>query len=169
MFGEVDKLIAGLLAKPILIGVFGGVILALAYSLQPGEGTYLHRLRRNILPGVGYSLPTTLIAFTAGYLTGISRAPAVGNVIPAVLALIGGLNIYLFGIEAKNRALVGYSVFLFSLVFFYGVWGGVLDREIGRVGRFVNLANQERTIRTYRQNRDLPADPPQWMLGGDTK
>jgi hypothetical protein len=166
MFGAVDKLVIGLLIKPLLVGLLGGILLALAYSLQAGEGTIFERFRRNILPGIGYSLPTVIVAFIAGYLTGISRAPAVGNVIPAVLALIGGLNIYLFGVEARNRALVGYSVFLFSLVFFYGVWGGVLDREGGRVGRFIDLADQERTIRNYRLNRDLPPDPPQWILGG---
>lgn len=169
MFGEIDRLIIGLIAKPLLVGAVAGLIFAVIYSLQAGDATYPEKLRRNLLPAIGYSIPTTLVAFIAGYLTGISRAPAVGNVVPAVLAMIGGLNIYFFGIETKNRVLVGYSVFIFSLLFFYGVWGGVLDREIGRVGRFINLSEQERTIRTYRENRDLPPDPPAWILGGDTK
>ena len=169
MIGEAEIIFLGLIIKPLLIGAVAGIVLAACYSLQAGEKTYREKLRLNLLPALGYSIPIILVAYVAGYLTGISRSAAVGTVVPAVLALMGGLNIYFFGVEAKNRNLVGYCVFVFALMFFYGVWGGVIDREVGRVGRFINLAEQERTIRTYRENRDLPPEPPAWILGGDTK
>lgn len=169
MIGQAEILFIGLIVKPLLVGAIAGIALAACYSLQAAEVPYREKLRRNLLPAIGYSIPISFVAYIAGYLTGISRSPAVGNVVPAVLAMIGGLNIYFFGIEAKNRNLVGYCVFAFALMFFYGVWGGVIDREIGRVGRFTNLSDQERTIKAYRENRDLPPDPPAWILGGDTK
>lgn len=169
MIGQAELMFLGLVTKPLLIGAIAGIALAACYSLQAGEVGYGEKLRRNLLPAIGYSIPITLVGYIAGYLTGISRSPAVGSVVPAVLAMIGGLNIYFFGTEAKNRNLVGYCVFVFAFIFFYGVWGGVIDREVGRVGRFINLSEQEKTIRTYRENRDLPPDPPVWILGGDAK
>ena len=57
------------------------------------------------------------------------------------------------------------SASVFSVLFFYGVWGGVIHREEGRVGRLITLSEQEKTIRTYRQNRDLPQDIPAWIMG----
>jgi hypothetical protein len=61
-----------------------------------------------------------LIAYIAGYLTGISGSSAIGNLVPAVLAFIGGLNLYMFGAKADHRSLTIFSIFLFA---------------IGRVGR----------------------------------
>jgi hypothetical protein len=83
------------------------------------------------------------------------------------LALLGGLNIYFFGTESRYRLLVGYCVFVFGAVFFYAVLSGVDDREVGRVDRFIALSEQESTIRNYRINRGLPADPAKWLLNGE--
>jgi hypothetical protein len=116
-----------------------------------------------------FSIPTFFVAYVAGYLTGISRAPAVGNLVPSLLVLIGGLNIYLFGTSRENIALVGYSVFIFTLVLFFGFEVGVIDREIGRVARLVSLSDQEKLVRNYRENRELPPDPPAWILGGEAR
>src|SRR5262245_41826210 len=43
---------------------------------------------------IGYGIPIGLVSYVAGYLTSVSRAPAVGSILPGALALIGGLNIY---------------------------------------------------------------------------
>jgi hypothetical protein len=169
MLGQALATLVELAVVPILIGACFGVIFALLYSLNPGEGTYANKLKRNALQAILFSIPTVLVAYVAGYLTGISRAPAVGNLVPAVLVLIGGLNIYLFGTDRKNIALVGYSVFIFTLVLFFGFEVGIIDRELGRVARLVNLSDQEKLIRTYRENRELPPDPPAWMLGGEAR
>ena len=168
MLGRAFYALIDLALPPIVIGVFCGVIFALSYSFI-GESSYTYKLKRNILPAVLFSIPTVFVAYVAGYLTGISRAPAVGNLVPAVLALIGGLNIYLFGTERKNAALVGYSVFIFTLVLFFGFEIGIIDREDGRVARLVSLSDQEKSIRNYRENRELPPDPPAWILGGEAR
>jgi hypothetical protein len=161
---QAEWLFLGVAIKPFLIGVVAGLLLALTYSLLPGEQSYWNKLRANVPPSLGYAVPTAFIGYVAGYLTAISRSPAVGSVVPAVLALLGGLNIYFFGVDSKNRALVGYSIFVFSLVFFYGIWAGAVDREVGRVGRLINLSEQEKRVRTYRENRDLPPEIPSWIL-----
>jgi hypothetical protein len=51
-----------------------------------------------------------------GYLTGISRAPAVGSVLPAALTLIGGLLIYMFGKESQGGRQQVAAVSTFALV-----------------------------------------------------
>jgi hypothetical protein len=163
-----EEVTLSLLARPILVGAIAGLVLALLFS-SAGKGEYWNRVRRNILPCLGYAIPTSVVAYIAGYLTGVSRASAVGSVLPAVLALIGGLNIYFFGTENRNRALVGYSVFVFAVVFFYGIWGAVIHREGGRVGRFISLSEQEKAIRNYRENRGLSPDVPGWLLDTNSR
>jgi hypothetical protein len=137
--------------------------------LPSRRSKYTDRVKRNALPAILFSIPTFFVAYVAGYLTGISRAPAVGNLVPSLLVLIGGLNIYLFGTSRENIALVGYSVFIFTLVLFFGFEVGVIDREIGRVARLVSLSDQEKLVRNYRENRELPPDPPAWILGGEAR
>jgi hypothetical protein len=166
MLSPSDSAFIAVISKPVVFSALLGFILAFGYSLQ-GNGRYRDKLKKNILPALGYAIPVGLVAYISGYLTGISRSPAVGSTVPAVLALLGGLNIYFFGSDSPNRAVVGYSLFVFSVLFFYAVWGGVDDREFGRVDRFIQLSEQERTIRNYRQNRGLPPDPASWILGGE--
>jgi hypothetical protein len=116
-----------------------------------------------------YSIPISIIAYVAGYLTVYSRTSAITNVIPAVLALVGGLNIYVFGSESRHKALVGYCVCLFAIMLFLGTQGGAYRREAEREFRMVELARQELKIRTFRENLDLPSEPPTWILGTEPK
>jgi hypothetical protein len=89
--------------------------------------------------------------------------------VPAVLTLVGGLHIYLFGVEAKNRIVVGYCVFLFSLFLFYGVQEGAIQREYERADRLERLSEQEKQIRMYRLNLGLPEEVPNWITTGEPK
>ena len=57
------------------------------------------------------AIPIVLIAYIAGYLTGISGSSAIGNLVPAVLAFIGGLNVYMFGAKVDHRSLIIFSIF----------------------------------------------------------
>ena len=65
-------------------------------------------------------IPIALIGYSVGFLTGISRTPAVGSVLPAVLATIGGLSAYAFGTDAKYKFIVGYSASLLVISPFLG-------------------------------------------------
>jgi hypothetical protein len=116
-----------------------------------------------------FGVPISLLAFVTGYLTGMSRTGAVGNVLPAVLAFIGGMNIYVFGTENKHKMIIGYCVSLFIVILFYGVHRGSVLREYGREGRLLVLSEQERRIRNYRMNRDLPPEIPSWITTGEPK
>jgi hypothetical protein len=113
---------------------------------------------------IGYGIPIGLVSYVAGYLTSVSRAPAVGSILPAALALIGGLNIYVFGTEAKHKALIAYCVSLFMVVLIYGIQRGTYVRESDREDRLVALTQQEIRIRTLRENLGLDQNPPPWLL-----
>lgn len=114
-------------------------------------------------------LPVALAGYSTGFLTGLSRAPAVGNLLPAVLALIGGLSVYVFGAESKSRLLVGYCVCLLVLNVFYGVQAGAFERDSGRLARLLRLSEQELMIRNYRKARGLEPEIPSWILTGENK
>jgi hypothetical protein len=165
--GQAEEITAELLVRPIVSSVLLGLIFATGYSFLKGDRSYSEKFRANFFPALGFAFPITLVGYVTGNLTGASRSPAVGNVIPAVLALLGGLNIYFFGSESKNKAIVGFCVSIFVLVFFYGLWGGVVNRENGRISRFLLLSEQERIIKAYRENRNMPAEPPDWLLKND--
>src|SRR4029077_4523473 len=69
---------------------------------------------------LGFSFPISLVAYIAGYLSTMGRTSAIGSVLPAVLTLIGGLNLYVFGTDQKYRVLISYCVVLFATMLFYG-------------------------------------------------
>lgn len=173
-FGDAEVITLNAVTRPIALGAIFGLLLALAKSLpRKNSGgrpvSFRSRFSTYILPALGYAVPVALVGYIAGYLTGASRSAAVGSTVPAVLALIGGLNIYFFGTQNKEKAVVAYSIFIFAFVFFYGVWGGAVNREVGRVERMINLAEQERSIRIHRENRNMSPEPPAWILGTDPR
>src|SRR5690242_10409183 len=57
------------------------------------------------------SFAMSMLGLVTGFLTGLSRAPAVGAVLPAMLTLIGGLVLLFVGREtdATRRRLVALS------------------------------------------------------------
>lgn len=116
-----------------------------------------------------FSFPVGLIAYAAGLLTGLSRAPAVGSVLPAILALIGGLNIYVFGVESKFRVVVGYCVVILVFMLVLGIETGSLQRERQREAYLIYLSQQEFRIRNFRSNLDLPTEMPTWIFGAEPK
>jgi uncharacterized membrane protein (UPF0136 family) len=87
-----------MLIKPLLIGAVSGALFAVINRRLRGD----ERLRPIDAVVI---VPIALIAYIAGYLTGSSGSPAIGNLIPAVLTFIGGLNVYLFGAKHEYRAI----------------------------------------------------------------
>ena len=72
-------------------------------------------------------LSFSMLGIVTGYLTGFSREPAVGAVLPAVLSLMGGLLVFMVGKDASNRKILCSSMFLFSLMLLIGSgWGSVM-------------------------------------------
>jgi uncharacterized membrane protein (UPF0136 family) len=149
-----DEQFFSMLVKPLLIGVASGALFAVINQRLRGA----ERLRPIDAVVI---VPIALIAYIAGYLTGSSGSPAIGNLIPAVLTFIGGLNVYLFGAKHEYRALSLFGIFLFAIVLFYGALDGGYAR-VAQCEDYVTLSEHEREINVLRQNFDLPTLPATW-------
>ena len=63
-------------------------------------------------------LTIAVLGGVAGYAGGLSRIGVVGDVIPAALSLVGGLSIYIFGINKERNVSVALLVVCFALSLF---------------------------------------------------
>ncbi|HZP20939.1 MAG TPA: hypothetical protein VFB16_12120 [Bauldia sp.] len=77
------------------------------------------------LSGVVYQRGAAVTLFTVafvgiavGYLGGLSRSSVVGDLVPAILTLIGGISVYLFGLKRRESPLVSFSALAFLVAFF---------------------------------------------------
>ena len=90
-----------LLIKPFLIGALAGLVFA-AIDSRRNKGKQFK------FTDVVVAIPIVLIAYIAGYLTGISGSSAIGNLVPAVLAFIGASQrLY---VRRQSRSQVAYDI-----------------------------------------------------------
>ncbi len=85
---------------------------------------------------------------SAGLMTGLSREAAVGDVLPAILSLIGGVAIYMASTGASvRRMIVSVAVFSLATTLWLGaLWGASARHEFEMwTTNFSFLAEQERT------------------------
>jgi hypothetical protein len=157
-------LVAGVTALAMAMAV-GGV----AFVIADGGKRSWHTFARATLVYFAYGLPVAVLSYLSGFISGISRVAIMGTVLPAIFSLAAGVNIYVFGSDNKHRVVIGYCIVLFALSIFIGLEQGAWERERGRENRMIYLSDQEARIRHYRSNRDLPADFPAWMMGGEAK
>lgn len=70
------------------------------------------------------------LGLVSGYLTSLSRQPAIGDLMPAALSLIGALSIYMIGNKQESRVAVSVGVVVFSCCLLVGAnWGAVTRAE----------------------------------------
>jgi hypothetical protein len=110
-----------------------------------------------------FGIPVALTGHVSGFVSGISRIAVVGTVLPAVLALIGGINIYVFGTDNKYKIVIGYCISVFMLMLYFGIESGAYQREASRESYLRYLSEQEFRLRSFRNDLNLPQDIPSWM------
>jgi UDP-N-acetylmuramyl pentapeptide phosphotransferase/UDP-N-acetylglucosamine-1-phosphate transferase len=130
---------------------------------------YSNSFLKILPPLIGYSIPISIIGYLAGYLTAYSRTGAVGNVLPAIIAIIGGLNVYIFGSDARYKSLVAYCACLLTVMLFYGAEYGAYTRDRDQPTRLEELTRQELKLRTMRKNLGMPEDFPAWIISTEPK
>lgn len=69
-------------------------------------------------------LSLSILGVVAGELGGGSRAAAVGDIIPSVLGVVGGLAVYLFGIDRTKGTIASIAMLAFAFGLFWGYVGG---------------------------------------------
>jgi apolipoprotein N-acyltransferase len=70
--------------------------------------------------GIFVGIPFSIIGMTSGYLTGLSRVGAISGLVPASLALLGGVAAYLFGKGGKSAVMAAFAVVNFSVMTLLG-------------------------------------------------
>ena len=159
-----------LVINSILFSAIIALVATLIFTLVDGLfANFLSRFARIWKYITSVSVPIGVVAFASGYLTSVSRASAVGTVLPAVLALFAGLNVYIFGSDSKYKVVIGYCACLFTIMLLYGTQYGAFRLDGERVARMMELTRQELAIRSARTNLDLPPDIPAWILPTDPK
>lgn len=122
-----------------------------------------------LLLNVLTSLPFLFLAYSIGFLSGISNQPNIAAFIPAVLSFLGAV----FALIAAKRPAValplGFSVCVFAVSIIYAMGVGAQLRESTKLDRLKYLSQQEKKIRLWRRNRDLPEDFPSWILDAEEK
>ena len=95
----------------------------------------------------GVLIAMSFIGVVTGYMTGLSRAPVVGAVLPGILTLIGGLVIFIATRETTSefRALTATCVIALMITLLLGTSWGSLSRE--DPGSLNTLANNQELLR----------------------
>lgn len=154
------------LVDPVIASFVGAIIMAAigcTWFLPSGK-TRVEYFVSVLAYYLGFALPIALLGFTIGYLSGLSRAAILGNILPAVLTLIGGATIYIFGAENKFKVAVGFCVCVLVVTLFYGTESGASARDRGQLLRLISLSEQELAIRNFRSNRGLSPELPTWFF-----
>jgi hypothetical protein len=73
----------------------------------------------------------SMLGIATGYVTGLSREPAVNAVLPAVLSLFGALGVFMIGKDKGSRTIVGFCTFAFAVTLMLGIlWGARMRWDI---------------------------------------
>jgi hypothetical protein len=110
MFSVILSLLGGFLATFVVnLIVFGILALVLAgkdeASAKRGEVLVL-------------ILGMSAVGTCAGFSGGLSREPAVGAIIPAMFGILGGVVVYLFGVDRKGGAMASLMAACLSVSLF---------------------------------------------------
>jgi hypothetical protein len=87
------------------------------------EAWYRKSARRDTILVIVLLFGVTAIGVCAGFAGGLSRTGAVGSIIPAMFTLLGGLTVYLFGVDSTRGAIASLTgaCLAISLFFSYAV------------------------------------------------
>lgn len=113
---------------PYLLCIFG-------ISVVAGAGAplllvvFLQRDQLRELAIILFAL--AIVGACAGLAGGMSRVGAVGSIIPAFLGLLGGLSIYLFGLDRSKGLVASLGAGAISLALIVSYTGGSQFRNIG--------------------------------------
>lgn len=97
-------------------------------SLLIGLCHPVHRKQWALVSGVAFV--AAFIGFLTGHVTGNSRTPATGDIIPVLLAGVGGIFVLSLNHERISTYFAGVFVLSFGLTFFQGATLGAFHRNV---------------------------------------
>lgn len=116
-------------------------------------------------------LSVSILGGVAGYAGGLSRVGVVGEIIPAALSLVGGVVVYVFGVNQSKGATVAVLVTAFALSLFvnYGV-SAKLRQPGEKLQQRLEICTKLFADSQLYQNKDVLklADDRFWNMCGPT-
>lgn len=111
-----------------------------------------------------FSVPFAVLGTTVGFVTGLSRETAVGDVLPAFLALVGGVSVYLVSKGGRSAIISAVAVVVLCVSLSGGIGYGARARVEGEQAAASPetqraLANRELNMRRYREAIGLGEKP----------
>jgi hypothetical protein len=143
------------------------------YSLLLSGQRYRVLLLRTTIAG----FPLGLSGLVSGYLTGISRVPAVTALVPAILTFIGLILVYLVGRSGHLRmSVTGFCIVVFTISLLLGTSLGSISRERKEdadirtsVEHLKMKTDSEFLVRRYRKGLGLPPEMPEFSAKSGAK
>jgi hypothetical protein len=107
----------------------------------------------------------SMLGAVTGLMSGLSRAPAMGAILPAVLGLVGGVTVYLVGRDIGDRLLVSLAIIALTFTLFIGGGWGASLRQASEDFRsseqeLKRAALVERNVQRFREKLGLSPCPP---------
>jgi hypothetical protein len=139
------------------------VLIATAASLVEQTSPYSAAKKTAFREAAFLGLPFALLGVTVGIITGLSREAAVGEVLPAVLALVAGVAVYVIAQGGRQALIAGVSVVSLCISLAAGIGYGSEARVQAeqRALSFANqraIANRDMNIQRYKQQIGLKVD-----------
>ena len=108
-----------------------------------------------------FCIPFAVLGTTVGFVTGLSRETAVGDVLPAFLALVGGVSVYLVSKGGRSAIISAVAVVVLCVALSGGIGYGSRARVQGEEAAASPenqraLANRELNLMRYRESIGLP-------------
>ncbi len=148
-----------LLASMVIAGLFSLAIAGLVRLLlkQTREASFLKLWLELFFVSAAFAV----IGITSGFLTGVSRSPAVSALVPGVLTLFGGLVAYLMSRGLAQALLTTVAVVTFSATLLLGTIAGSLMRQSAddsenSIAKGYRESERELAIQVYRKSLGLP-------------
>ncbi|HEY9079451.1 hypothetical protein [Magnetovibrio sp.] len=137
-----DMLLSKAIYTPVLVAVvIAGIVSVVTYFCQTSSGEQSSSISTKMPYTAYFAVLVTfaLLGAISGQMTGQSRDPAIGDVLPGILTLIGGLFMYLI---SKNDALLqlitASSITTLVLCLLIGTqWGAQLRLEYETNARLI--------------------------------
>jgi hypothetical protein len=165
-----EHITLNIIFSALLLAALSSVVVGVSFAVfEVSRHDFLRQALRNSTVLLAYSFPVALVAYIAGYLSTMGRASAVAQLLPAVLALVGALNIYVFGTDSRYRFIISYCVCVFAGMLFYGTQYGAYKRDIEQETRLQELMQVEARLKLMRKNLQLDDNFPSWLLGSEPK
>ncbi|MBT9289076.1 hypothetical protein [Prosthecodimorpha staleyi] len=142
--------------RPIAFAVLFSGLLVFFSSFESKKEVEYGGKRNLFFHYLSLVLPISIAAFFCGFIAATSRIGVAGQLVTGVLGVTSAALVYFYSSNAHKTSIAGLGTVVIAIAVLYGSFYGTEVRDGYRLQRLVDAAVQEKKIRTFRENLDLP-------------